>query len=373
MPHLESKSTSPRPTAPLAIPTSPAQPEKRTVLSYAGKTMRSIDFRGALAGLKTFLWVAPLTALIWIYAEREQLKPAEVGVQIKLLSKSTDRIITVTSPEDKKVFLDVQGPSASLDELRDALAKGPLDVSVNPDIGYAGDISIAEAITKSDLFKSHAVEVKAARPPVNIKVEAKVARRIPVQARQEDKSLGAPTFEPDSVVIEGPKDVLDDRQNQNLVALANLTVFKNKRPDTYVEEVPIFLSRPLGNITMRETVRAKLTIANSETANLSAIPIYLQLPALVLQSDKYRITTTPETLQGIEVTGPPDAIAQLRQKKFPAAVVLDLTQTRFSFDTVQTTENWPYTIQAQEYRMPDGVTVVSPAKDITITVTRRGN
>ena len=104
----------------------------------------------------------------------------EVRVPIQLVSKSTDRIITVVTPTDRMVSLDIQGP-ASVNELRDVFGQEPLEVYISPEVGYKGDISLAEPITKSDLFKTYAVTVAAARPPVEIKVEAKLARRIPVK------------------------------------------------------------------------------------------------------------------------------------------------------------------------------------------------
>src|SRR6266446_114002 len=137
----------------LGIPTGTPKAEKRPTFSAAGKPTH-VEQSGRSAGFKTFLWVAPLTALIWIYAEREQIDKVEVRVPIKLMSKSTDRIITIITPTDRMISLDVQGPRASLGELRDVLSKAPLEVYISPEVGYYGDISLTEPITKSDLFKA---------------------------------------------------------------------------------------------------------------------------------------------------------------------------------------------------------------------------
>src|SRR6058998_422442 len=94
----------------LGIPTPTPKAEKRPTFSAAGQPT-PVDHHHRAGAWRTFLWVAPLTALIWIYAEREQISPApDVRVQIKLVSKSTDRIITVQSPTDRMVSLDIQGP-----------------------------------------------------------------------------------------------------------------------------------------------------------------------------------------------------------------------------------------------------------------------
>jgi hypothetical protein len=374
MAESETKSGAAKAGAGLGIPSATAKVEKKTTFASAlGKPASAIDTRGKFAPLKTFLWVAPLTALIWVYAEREQIDRAEgVRVPVVLVSTSTDRVITVLN-SDRYIALDLQGPKASLDELKDILAKGPLEVHVNPEVPYEGDIPIIESITKSDLFKSHAVEVKAARPPMRVKVEPKVARRVPVRARAADKLVGPPpVFEPDSVIVEGPKAAVEalEAKPENLFAEADLSDFKRKGPGSYVQDVPIALPVPgFGDqLTMRQTVRARVTIAPSENTFLS-IPIHIQLSGQVVSSDKYRVNA-PDALTGVEVAGPPDAIERLKKREFPAAVILDLSKE--NFDIIQATLDKPHKFKAADYRMPEGVTVVNPEKEINISISRRG-
>src|SRR5688572_20598598 len=142
MADVEAKPVSAKPAAALGVPGGVKSDKKLAYASSMGKPASASDNRGRLHGLKTFLWVAPLTALIWVYAEREQIDKAEVRVPIALISTSTDRVITVTSPTDRYISLDIQGPKASLEELRDVLAKGPLEVNVSPDVPYEGAIPI---------------------------------------------------------------------------------------------------------------------------------------------------------------------------------------------------------------------------------------
>jgi len=359
----------------LGIPPASPKPDKPPTFSAAGKPTHA-DPNGWAGSLRTFLWVAPLTALIWIYAEREQISQIpDVRVQIKLLSKSTDRIITVDKPTDRMVSLDIQGPRASVNELREVLAKAPLEIYISPEVGYKGDISLVEPISKSELFKTYAVSATAARPPVAIKVEAKAAKRIPVKQRPDDKFVGTVTFEPDMVIVEGPKETLESIKPQDLVAYADMSDFVSKPPGSYDKpDVPISLGSFVEGVTMKETVRAKVEIAKSAPYNISAIPIVLQLNGLILASDNYKVTITPPTIAGVDVVGPADAIESLKQRKFPAAVVIDLTtDPKYDFGPITTTKDFTYPINATNYRLPKDVTVLNPAREITITVTRRGN
>ena len=356
-------------TQTLGIPTAAPKAEKRSTFSAAGAATH-VESNSRASAFKTFLWVAPLTVLIWIYAEREQIDRADVRVPIKLVSKSTDRIITINSPLDRMISLDVQGPKASLNELRDVLSKAPLEVYVTPEIGYSGDISLAEPITKSELFKTYAVTVTAARPPVNIKVEAKASKRIPVKKRPQDTFVTNVTFDPETVLVEGPKSALDNIKPENLVAYADMSDFASKPPGAYSpQDVNISLgSTFVEGLSMRDTVRAKVEISKSAPYT-TAIPIILQVNGRVLSDDKFKIATTQDTLS-VEVTGPPDKIELLKQKNFPAAVVVDLTDKNFDFTT---SGDKSITLRSENYRLPPGVTVTNPTRDITITITRRSN
>jgi hypothetical protein len=360
----------------LGIPTGTPKGEKRPTFSAAGKPMQA-EPHGRAGAFKTFLWVAPLTALIWIYAEREQIdRASEVRVPFTLVSKSTDRIITVNTPNDRMISLDLQGPRASLNDLREVLSKAPLQVYISPDVNYSGDISLVDPINKSDLFKTYAVTASAARPPVNIKVEAKAARRIPVRPRPQDKFVNNPTFEPESVLVEGPKSILEGIKPEELVAYADLSDFASKPPGSYVQDVRISLGSATfaEGVTMKETVRARVEISKSAPSPIPPIPIVLQINGRVLSDDKFKIATTQDTLTGVEVIGPPDKVEMIKQRNFPAAVVVDMTDAKsFDFATITTTAEKPYTLKPENYRMPPGVTVNNPARDITITITRRGN
>ncbi|HEV8606300.1 MAG TPA: CdaR family protein [Tepidisphaeraceae bacterium] len=354
----------------LGIPQTTPKPEKRPTFSAAGKA-NHVDHQSRGGAFKTFLWVAPLTALIWIYAEREQIDRAEFRVQIKVVSKGSDKIITALTPADG-IVLDVEGPKASLNEMRDLVSK-PVEVRLDEAVGYEGDISIVEPINKSDLFTSHAVTVKAARPAVRIKVQAKGSKRVPVRPRPEDKLVGPPpAFEPDTVLVEGPKDTLDKIDAKELVAYADLSTFASKPPGSYVDDVPIALRIPyIENVTMKDTVRAKVEISKSAPYQISAIPIVLQINSAIVTDDKFKITAPP-TLRGVDVIGPADAIDSLKQFKFPAAVVLDFNdEKRFPISDITTTRDLPVTLRPGDYRMPKDVTVLNPNRDITITITRR--
>src|SRR3954470_17200953 len=86
---------------------------------------RHLNRESFLDGLKTFVWVAPLTVLIWVYAEQEQEKD-EPTVQVPIAIKSTDpnRIVTLAPGNDQWITVDLRGPRSKIEAVKSELAKG---------------------------------------------------------------------------------------------------------------------------------------------------------------------------------------------------------------------------------------------------------
>src|SRR5215212_140401 len=80
-----------------------------------------------ISNLKTLAWVVPLTLLIWIYAEREQVATTkDVAVPFDMVSLDPNVAIRVRSPSDQNLILELQGPQARLQEVLSKLRGGLL-------------------------------------------------------------------------------------------------------------------------------------------------------------------------------------------------------------------------------------------------------
>src|SRR3954466_15792721 len=94
----------------------------------------SLTRENIVSNLKTLAWVVPLTLLIWIWAEREQVQPAkDVTVPFELVSVDNNRIITNTS-RDNNLVLELSGPQARLQELRNKLSGGTMPKGLKLDV-----------------------------------------------------------------------------------------------------------------------------------------------------------------------------------------------------------------------------------------------
>src|SRR5256885_10954011 len=92
-----------------------------------------------VSNLKTLAWVVPLTLLIWIYAEREQVATTkDVAIPFDLVSVDPNGSVGLNRAQDKNLVLELQGPQARLQavlaKLRGGLLPQGLKIEVPPNL-----------------------------------------------------------------------------------------------------------------------------------------------------------------------------------------------------------------------------------------------
>jgi len=335
---------------------------------------------GILQTVRTMLWVVPLTLLLWIYAEREQLaETRDVPATVELRCAAPDRVVGIITPEDRRVYLDLEGPRSSIEAVRDALfdrRTGPLELTVPEDLPatFEGDISAAERLGRNDLFRERAVTVLRCRPTVRIKAERKQTEMVPVRLRPEEKFVGVVVFEPDTVPLGGPESLFRNTPPERLAVYADMSRFAGQKPGHYEGEVPLLFTfavpAPFSarDVTFPRTVKVKVETQRSQEDVLPSIPLLVQVPARILESDRFRVQA-PVTLPNVSVTGPPEVIQALKAGKLPAAAVLELTPEDFvpGVDKAEKTRK----LRPEDYRMPKDVTVTNPEREVSFVVSDR--
>src|SRR6478609_9248925 len=70
-----------------------------------------------LSSLRSLIWVAPLTVLIWIYAEREQVEPASATFPIEVRSGSPgQQVARLADSRGSTVLATIRGPKAKVSQ-----------------------------------------------------------------------------------------------------------------------------------------------------------------------------------------------------------------------------------------------------------------
>ncbi|MFI5378108.1 MAG: CdaR family protein [Tepidisphaerales bacterium] len=323
-------------------------------------------------GIKTFLFVAPLTFLIWVYAEREQMVPLNgFGVTIDVRTNQPDRLVTIIVPEDRRLILDLEGPRASIDAVQDQLSdrSKPVVLTLPEDVkpGFEGEINAADQIARNDAFARNAVSVLRVRPPLRVKVEAKMSRKVAIEQAKHTAIVGDVVFEPSTATIEGPASVVNAIPDDKLVLYADMSKFATLPRGKYEDTVPLSFPLAIERITFPRNVKVKVDMRESLTVTLQTIPVKILSPAAVVEKDRYKVSGFQVTLPNVNVNGPPDAIELLKLQKFPAAAILELTAEEATTPGEKTKR-----LTAADYRMPKDVTVTNPEREITFTVSDRG-
>ena len=321
-------------------PQLPRQPIPAVVDSFARKAaerarrfQRRFTRQNVVSFLKTLAWVVPLTLLIWIYAEQEQLVTAtNVPATIDVQSTDPGRTVTLLSPREKMILCDLRGPNSILDRIRESLTPTSplvLDIDDSTPLGEH-EIQTLPKIESNSRFKSAGLTVEKASPEsLRILVDRLQERDVSVEAPPGLLSLQSASFTPSTVKIKGPQHVLDKLAEANnghlavIADLANLPILNSpgQHPPVAVSLLPVDAA---DDVTCSpSTVAATLTVKESDVAGTATnLPIYLLASGSLL--DKYKITYEPLFYPSVKVIGPPDKIDQINSHQARPIAVLEL-------------------------------------------------
>src|SRR4051812_30858199 len=150
--------------------TSNFAPARRTpnrfVAWFAGRSHEHFNAERIGAFFKSLLWVAPLTILIWIYAERQQqYKQGDIAIPIQVESDDPKKIVEILG--DGNVVIEVLGPKAAIDRMRERFSPmmGNPPGQIRLDASLSGPQKIsAVRVGEDKRFVDAGITVLSARP-----------------------------------------------------------------------------------------------------------------------------------------------------------------------------------------------------------------
>lgn len=325
-----------------------------------------------ISNLKTIAWVIPLTLLIWIYAEREQVATTkDVAVPFDMVSLDPNVAIRVRSPSDQNLILELQGPQARLQEVLSKLRGGLLpqglkiEVPTSLEKNREHGLDALSLVRNQKIFVDNGVTVLGCQPVrLDIIVDSMVEREAKIVKPPSAKNLDA-AFDPPAVRIRGPLSVFTAAENANngqLLIWADLRDDVTRAmPGHYDKEVA--LRRPPGLEDERITVNGPATIKASVDVRkadkikpIRSMVITVDAPDSLWE--KYAIKWVKPmqpVLQNVTVTGPPETIDMLDQLDQPKARLVVKPQDAGEVRT-----------RAVKYDLPEGVSVVDDDKNRTV-------
>jgi hypothetical protein len=272
-----------------------------------------------LDGLKTAVWVVPLTVLIWVYAEQEQSKD-EGGqqVQFEVYSADPDRIVTLLRPGDDIALVGIRGPKANVENVKRLLQKPEPQVRIRIPANVQTSMlnyAIASEIASAPIFKSNGVTVTSVSPgSVQINVEQIKEITIDVKAPPGAPIVGDPIFTPSSVKLRAPSGAIEKAtaDGKPIFAYARIPTSGDAAKPGQHDNVILKLDLPVDgeHVTLTPpTVSASYLVKqNDTTENLESLPIRRSYPG---EMDADWAVEAQPTISNVRIKGPKDKIEQI--------------------------------------------------------------
>jgi hypothetical protein len=326
-----------------------------------------------VSNLKTLAWVVPLTFLVWVYAEREQISTyKDEPLPFELVSLDPNRTVTL-SRGDKNLIVDLQGPQARVQDVLQKIRGGQnetprgIRLEVDPSLpaNKEHEINAAALLRSQKIFSDYGLTVLGCQPAwLLVKIDELVERDAKVTSPPSIKNLeGSSAFDPPVVKIRGPKSKLDEAAAQNnnqLVVYADIPddVLKTAGHRNLAE---VTLQRPTNLLDDRiviattQKVKASLDVRAADvTGKIDSMPIFLEFPDAVAQkieSGQWKVDRNvfKPYLGNVHVVGPKEIIDRINLPEFaprPKATI--------EVSTSDVGEAKPKTLR---YELPKGVEV----------------
>jgi hypothetical protein len=336
-----------------------------------------------LTALKTMLWVAPLTLLIWIYAEREQqYTPPPVTIPIEITTNDPNRVVTLRrpSPEEPWVIARITGPRSGVEAVMHSwdpsFGGGPVRIEIDRKLGTGDNRIDASVIGNDPRFASHGVSVSGAQPAwLDVVIDPIVEMQADVKAVNVPPNAGSVTFTPSSVKVRGPKRVLDEAAATGKLRadadLAHSDLTPANLPDRTIILPNVTLSLPINShdvsIVGSSVAKAEVNLKTGKELTLAVVPVEVATTKAIM--DGYKLMYEP-TLRDVTVVGPEDKIALLSDANPDSSTYKKAIFEVTGDDINSLAATGSKTVQV-EFRLPPGVQYKSGPNTINFIWERR--
>jgi hypothetical protein len=321
-----------------------------------------------ISSLKSLLWVVPLTVLIWIYAEREQVQTLN-NVVIKVRSaEDSGRVIRIMQASDSIVHADLKGPQADIEQVKEFIENTTVPVEVDRTLaGGEYDVDVTSLINKLPEVVNKGVTVTNCIPStIHVSIDPIIEKEIEVKP-PGDFAGSAAVFTPTQVRIRGPASQLDRAlRNGQLFAYADFRRFTGQLAaggSQVLQNVPL---TPPSDVNASEVtlspvvVRAQVEVRRLEKSDILPYATVYAAEPEAPRADQYH-AKFDSTVKGIHIVGPADEVAKLVSGATPAFAIF-----RVDLDNTDTISQRTAPLI---FDLPPGVRVAEQDKNRKITYT----
>jgi len=277
-----------------------------------------------ISSFKTFLWVVPLTVMIWIYAEREQLATyPNVPIKIEPQNNDPNRVVTFADATGPRLTIsaDLVGPHGRLEQVQRQLETSlALRLDFDPRLDNGTHRIPTRLLGDDSLFKENGITVRSIVPEeVTIKIDPVETREFSVQPPSDNSNrLVSFTSDPKTVKVSAPQTFF--REHPGLVVRAEVSLDTSAGPheDKGVTLAPSVASRFV-TITP-STASAKYEVRQADVPyKIDSMIVWVTYPP-TSEWNKYMAVLLPQnqnSIINVTVIGPQEVIDRFKDPNFP--------------------------------------------------------
>lgn len=372
-----------QPTQPPRLRTTPPPsgaklPANRSIARRSSALVRrwardTFNREQVLSSLRALMWVAPLTLLIWIYAEREQQAVRTAQFQIVVKSADPTQVASLTSVSDQNVRAILKGPRARLEaatEKLDPRSNSAVQIIIDGNRAPGQyEVDILAQIQKDNRLEGSGITIQDCTPrQVRVEVDRLEELDLEVRADPQARFLSPPIFDPQKVKISAPAAAIRSAIRSaggTLYAKANLPSLA-PGPHTLKAVTVTVEGLADAQATLRPgTVSAVVEVGQADVRfRIDSLPISPNV-AFDLQAFATHDLRFERFLSNVSVYGPPDKIRELEKGTL-------MPRPEASFKVTDKDLGQQRVVAPIKYDLPEGIRLAEDApKTITFDLVRK--
>lgn len=294
--------------------------------------------------LNDYLLVTLITVLIWVYAEGRNVRTYQPDDRVPVSVELASSDLVVTAQSVSSIGVEFSAATAEIDKLRPLL--GENGIVLRPQITEPGTRSLllSDELRRADPIEKISANVNWSDPAtIEITVDRLVEHEVkigfdPGGVKLVNDSL---TIDPQVVTIRGPEKLfsklgVDESftlESEPLVPLESVVAGEPKTIDARVKLPPSLANNKHVSI-VHPGVKLTLTIDKAEeTIVLPNVPVWIASPPGAQAGYTVKLNEDSRVLTDVKVTGPRDAIAQVRDGTTKIIAILRLNSTEIASGT----------------------------------------
>jgi hypothetical protein len=341
---------------------SPLRYYARAIASESRRFYYSLTRENIAAFLRTFTFAAPLTILIWVYAESEQQVPdTDQPISIEITSRDPNKMVTL-DPGEHSITCDLRGPRSNLDRFKTMLSP-TTPIVIELDTRQMTDrddyISTLDNLRKSPQFREAGITIEKCEPAMlRVYVDTVLTRSLPVKPPPDVPGLQDASFNPPTITVTGPSRFLKSF-NEVTADISSLPALD--QPGVHQVDNVSLDPDPSGALAYKPTqVKAVLTVAQKDVTKPFSVPIWVATTPRINNDYIIAVNGSGFTPQ-LELTGPSEQLDRINKDVIPKALL--------EIDDANVNTTTP--VQLKIEGLPDGVHLAGPPPEITFTATHR--